>query len=41
VLAGRPCKRTIAPISRERPNRAAHPWGFTKGPKTSGLNPDR
>lgn len=29
-LAGRPSKRTSAPISRGRPNRAAHPWGFTR-----------
>jgi hypothetical protein len=30
VLTGRPSKRPVAPISRERPNRAAHPWGFTR-----------
>ena len=30
VLAGRPSKRTVTPIFKGRPNRAAHPWGFTR-----------
>lgn len=38
VLAGRPSKRTVAPISRGRPNRAAHPWGFTKMTQHSSEN---
>lgn len=47
VLAGRPSKRTRASISRGRPNRAAHPWGFTKITKhpsekgSAGLRPVR
>jgi len=38
VLAGRPSKRTAVPISRGRPNRPAHPWGFTKITKHSREN---
>jgi len=30
VLAGRHPNRTLAPSSSGRPNRAAHPWGFTR-----------
>ena len=30
VLAGRASNRTVAPISKGRANRAAHPWGFTR-----------
>ena len=30
LAAGSPSTRTVAPISRGRPNRAAHPWGFTR-----------
>jgi hypothetical protein len=38
VLAGRPSKHTAVPISRGRPNSAAHPWGFTKITKHSPEN---
>jgi len=30
VPAGRPSSWTVAPISSGRPNRVAHPWGFTR-----------
>lgn len=30
LAAGSPSTRTIVPISRGRPKRAAHPWGFTR-----------
>jgi hypothetical protein len=30
VPAGRPPKRSVAPIVSGRANRTAHPWGFTR-----------
>lgn len=37
-LGGSLPRRTVAPISKGRPNRAAHPWGFTRMTKHSSEN---